>query len=119
MFSYLLCSFLYWACGLKYYIKELIHDHSACLKVLENNTKTINDHQHFFFFFQQVTNSHQYCTFFAYMLLIKVMQIFSFMVITEYLAGVIIYFAGIIITGFYNKNDNFALQILKKRCCYS
>lgn len=35
------------------------------------------------------------------------MQIFSFMVITEYLAGVIIYFAGII-TGFYNKNDNFA-----------
>lgn len=46
------------------------------------------------------------------------MQIFSFMVITEYLACVIIYFA-VIMTGFYNKNANFALQILKKRCCYS
>jgi len=40
------------------------------------------------------------------------------MVITEYLTCVIICFA-VIMTGFYDKNDNFALLILKKRCCYS
>lgn len=63
----------------------------ALLKVLENSARTVCHKQpSAFLFFVSLSKVQQYLLFNAYILLIEVTQIFSFMVITEV---VFVYFA--------------------------